>query len=45
MAQVEVRVKRTGRRNGAQSGELAIHFASLDELNGVIERLRGNAED
>lgn len=45
MAEVEVRVKRSGRRNGAHSGELAIHFSSLDELNGLIERLRGNAED
>jgi len=41
MAQVEVRVKKAGRRgSGAQAGELAIQFASLDELNGLIERLR-----
>ena len=41
MAQVEVRVKKAGRRGGgAQAGELAIQFASLDELNGLIERLR-----
>ncbi|MEI2746130.1 MAG: ParB/RepB/Spo0J family partition protein [Ottowia sp.] len=40
-AQVEVRVKKAGRRgSGAQAGELAIQFASLDELNGLIERLR-----
>ena len=41
MAQVEVRVKKSGRRSDAQAGELAIAFASLDELNGLIERLRG----
>jgi len=40
MAQVEVRVKKTA-RSGAQSGEIAIQFSSLDELNGLIERLRG----
>ena len=41
MAQVEVRVKKSGRRSDAQAGELAIAFASLDELNGLIDRLRG----
>ena len=41
MAQVEVRVKKSGRRSDAQAGELAIAFASLDERNGLIERLRG----
>ncbi|HMN22482.1 MAG TPA: ParB/RepB/Spo0J family partition protein [Ottowia sp.] len=43
LAQVEVRVKKGGRRGGArtQVGEVAIHFGSLDELNGLIERLRG----
>ncbi len=42
-AQVEVRVKKAGRRAGdkSQAGELAIQFASLDELNGLIGRLRG----
>ena len=41
-AQVEVRVKKRSRRAGRleQSGELAIQFGSLDELNGLIERLR-----
>jgi len=41
-AQVEVRVKKRAKRNGAspERGELAIHFASMDELNGLIERLR-----
>ncbi|MBN9404766.1 MAG: ParB/RepB/Spo0J family partition protein [Burkholderiales bacterium] len=43
LAQVEVRVRKAGRRGAAdaQAGELAIQFASLDELNGLIERLRG----
>ncbi len=42
LAQVEVRVKRRTKRGGRleQTGELAIHFGSLDELNGLIERLR-----
>ena len=42
MAQVEVRVKKKNKRGGKleQSGELAVHFGSLDELNGLIERLR-----
>ena len=43
MAQVEVRVKKKTKRAGRleQAGELAIQFGSLDELNGLIERLRG----
>ncbi|MDR0276113.1 MAG: ParB/RepB/Spo0J family partition protein [Burkholderiaceae bacterium] len=40
LAQVEVRVKKTARGGGAQSGEVAIQFSSLDELNGLIERLK-----
>ena len=45
MAQVEVRVKKKTKQGGklAQAGELAIQFGSLDELNGLIERLRGTA--
>ena len=39
-AQVEVRVKKRAR--GAQAGEVAIQFGSLDELNGLIERLRAS---
>ena len=39
-AQVEVRVKKTA-RSGAQSGEVAIQFGSLDELDGLLARLRG----
>ena len=41
-AAVEVRVKKRVKRHGKveEMGELAIHFGSLDELNGLIERLR-----
>ena len=43
MAEVEVRVKKQVKRNGRREdmGEVAIQFASMDELNGLIERLRG----
>ena len=43
LAQVEVRVKKQAKRNGRlePTGELAIQFGTLDELNGLIERLRG----
>jgi ParB family chromosome partitioning protein len=43
-AQVEVRVKKRVKRAGRleEMGELSIQFGSLDELNGLIERLRGN---
>jgi len=42
-AEVEVRVKKRVKRNGRteETGEVAIQFASLDELNGLIDRLRG----
>jgi len=42
MAEVEVRVKKQLKRNGRReaTGELAIQFSSLDEINGLIERLR-----
>lgn len=42
-AEVEVRVKKRVKRAGRveELGELAIQFGSLDELNGLIERLRG----
>jgi ParB family chromosome partitioning protein len=42
-AEVEVRVKKRMKRNGRseEMGEVAIQFASLDELNGLIDRLRG----
>jgi ParB family chromosome partitioning protein len=43
MAEVEVRVKKQVKRHGRREdmGEVAIQFSSLDELNGLIERLRG----
>jgi ParB family transcriptional regulator, chromosome partitioning protein len=43
MASVEVRVKKRVKRHGKfdDMGELAIGFGSLDELNGLIDRLRG----
>ncbi len=41
-AEVEVRVKRRVKRNGRieDMGELAIQFGSLEELNGLIDKLR-----
>jgi ParB family chromosome partitioning protein len=41
-AAVEVRVKKRVKRHGRveEMGELVINFGSLDELNGLIERLR-----
>ena len=43
MAVVEVRIKKSIKRSGKREdiGEVAIQFASIDELNGLIERLRG----
>jgi ParB family transcriptional regulator, chromosome partitioning protein len=43
-AEVEVRIKKQVKRNGRREdvGEVAIAFASLDELNTLIERLRGS---
>jgi ParB family transcriptional regulator, chromosome partitioning protein len=42
MAEVEVRVKKRVKRHGKveEMGELAIAFSSLDELNGLIDKLR-----
>jgi ParB family chromosome partitioning protein len=42
-AEVEVRVKKRVKRNGRteELGEVAIQFASLEELNGLIDRLKG----
>lgn len=42
MAQVEVRVKKRVKRDGKfhDMGELTIQFGSLEELNGLIEKLR-----
>ena len=44
MAEVEVRVKKQVKRHGRREevGEVAIGFSSMDELNGLIERLRGS---
>ena len=44
-AAVEVRVKKRVKRHGRvqEMGELSIHFGSLEELNGLIERLRALA--
>lgn len=44
-AAVEVRVKKRVKRHGRMEdmGELSIQFGSLDELNGLIDRLRGEA--
>jgi ParB family transcriptional regulator, chromosome partitioning protein len=43
MAEVEVRVKKRVKRNGRveEQGELSVAFSSLDELNGLIDKLRG----
>ncbi|MEN9624004.1 MAG: putative chromosome-partitioning protein ParB [Pseudomonadota bacterium] len=43
MAQVEVHVKKRVKRLGKmeEMGELSIQFGSLDELNGLIDKLRG----
>jgi ParB family chromosome partitioning protein len=45
MAEVEVRIRKRVKRHGRVEdvGELAIQFGSLEELNGLIERLRGEA--
>ena len=45
MAEVEVRIKKSVKRHGKREdmGELAIQFSSMDELNGLIERLRGQS--
>jgi ParB family chromosome partitioning protein len=42
MAEVEVRVKKRVKRAGRMEdmGELSIQFSSLDELNGLIDKLR-----
>ncbi len=41
-AEVEVRIKKRVKRHGRmeEMGELAIQFGSLEELNGLIERMR-----
>lgn len=44
-AEVEVRIKKRTKRGGRveESGELAIHFGSIEALNGLIERIRRTA--
>ena len=44
-AQVEVRLKKRVKRHGKleDMGEVAIQFGSLDALNGLIDRLRGQS--
>jgi len=44
-AEVEVRIKKRSKRGGKieESGELAIHFGSLEALNGLIDRIRQTA--
>ena len=44
-AQVEVRVKKRVKRHGKleDMGEVAIQFGSLDALNGLIDKLRGQS--
>ena len=44
-AQVEVHVKKRVKRHGRmeEMGEVVIQFGSLDELNGLIDRLSGHA--
>jgi ParB family chromosome partitioning protein len=46
MAAVEVRVKKRVKRAGRleEMGELSIQFGSLDELNGLIDKLRGSPQ-
>ncbi|MBP8018461.1 MAG: ParB/RepB/Spo0J family partition protein [Hylemonella sp.] len=41
-AEVEIRIKKRVKRSGRveEMGEMAVHFGSLDELNGLIEKLR-----
>ena len=41
-AEVEVRIKKRVKRHGRveEMGELAIQFGSIDELNGLIDKLR-----
>ncbi len=45
MAQVEVRVKKRVKRAGRmeEMGELSVQFGSLDELNGLLDKLRAAA--
>ena len=44
-ANVDVVIKKTTKRHGKsyEMGEIVIQFGSLDELNGLIDKLRGSA--
>ena len=44
-AAVDIRLKKRSKRNGKleQGGELAIHFGSIEALNGLIDRIRHTA--
>jgi len=45
MAQVDVRVKKRVKRAGRmeEMGEISVQFGSLDELNGLVDKLRAAA--
>jgi len=45
-AQVEIRVKKRVKRHGKfeEMGELSVQFGSMEELNGLIDRLRGKEQ-
>jgi ParB family chromosome partitioning protein len=45
-AQVEIRVKKRVKRHGKfeEMGELSVQFSSMEELNGLIDRLRGKEQ-
>ena len=46
LAQVDIQIKKRRQKNGTvqQSGEIRIPFSSLDELNGVLERIQAGRE-
>ena len=46
MAQVEVQIKKRVKRHGRmeEMGDVVIQFGSMDELNGLIDRLRGSSD-
>lgn len=43
MASVSIELKKVRGKKTAQSGQLRIDFGSLDALNGIIEKLRGDS--
>lgn len=46
LAQVDIQIRKRTRKNGVvqEAGEIRIPFASMDALNGVIERIKGQQE-